>query len=497
MTQSAKEILERDESESLRVRAMDLEAKETSVIRAIQKDKEENKIYHFRTPNPPQKELLDAWLDWYLKVFTFTGANRIGKTTIGTVLAYCTMFGFFPWSRQKMKFPHRKPRKVRYIGQDWEKHIMRVVTPALKEWWPKQRPLSIRKNNVGAEAFLVDEETGSSLEIMSNKQDADLHEGWEGDLIVYDEPPKRDIRVANARGLVDRNGRELFCMTLLKEAWVDQEVIKARLEDGAPDPTVFNVHGEIYDNVGFGLTQEGVELFSKKLKPEERDARLLGVPSYMSGLVLPQFSRQTHILKSPPAKIPLDWILDIHIDFHPSKPWAVIFKAVDARGFHYIIDEIWDNGSWKAIGEETIRRIRATGCRVSNIIIDPLSKGDKNSDLNEESVFDKLHDLFYSYGYSLRTASKDKSGGIHIIQGLLITENKMPALFFFPNLKRTIMEIEGWMYDDKGIPLKENDDMVEGLYRLCLLDTQYEEMEDEDENDYHYQREEVNQITGY
>ena len=96
-------------------------------------------------------------------------------------------------------------------------------------------------------------------------EEDDVFEGWEGDLVIYDEPPRRNVRIANARGLIDRNGKELFCMTLLKEAWVDREVIKARNDDGSPDLSVFNVNADIYSNVGFGITQNGVKEFIKKL----------------------------------------------------------------------------------------------------------------------------------------------------------------------------------------------------------------------------------------
>ena len=47
-------------------------------------------------------------------------------------------------------------------------------------------------------------------------------------------------------------------------------------------------------------------------------------------------------------------------------------------------------------------------------------------------------------------------------------------LFFFDDLVRTIYEIEGWMYDkDTQKPAKEDDDMMENLYRLLLLKTQW------------------------
>ena len=91
-----------------------------------------------------------------------------------------------------------------------------------------------------------------------------------------------------------------------------------------------------------------------------------------------------------------------------------------------------------------------------------------------------MYNLFASFNYRLATATKDKEGGIAMIEDLLWTENEMPALFFSNKLRVTIPQIEGWMYDEKGKPLKEEDDMPENLYRIILQDTQYEPLEDED-----------------
>jgi len=166
--------------------------------------KHDNLIEFFNTKampaNPLQKELLEAWMEPRNKVFTYTGANRIGKTTIGAIIAFATMIGEWPWDHTRLPFTHAEPRKIRYVGQDWEKHVNQVLQPALKKWWPKTRKVKIKKNTLGVDALWTDERTKSTLEIMSNKQDSELHEGWEGDLIIYDEPPKRDIRVANSRG---------------------------------------------------------------------------------------------------------------------------------------------------------------------------------------------------------------------------------------------------------------------------------------------------------
>jgi len=455
-------------------RLKDLEAREVEIMRQMKSYRDDNKIEFFNRPNPLQEMLLNAWDNLHYKVFTFTGANRIGKTTIGTVIAYSVLFGYWPWDKdKKIYFPHNKPRKIRYIGQDWEKQIKAVVLPELEKWWPRNRIVKKKKNNQGIDAFWVDELTGGSIEIMSNGQESELHEGWSGDLIVFDEPPKRDIRVANARGLIDRQGRELFCMTLLKEAWVDREVIKAVDKDGRPDTTVFNVTGDISNNIGFGITQEGVDQFIKTLTADEYDARIKGLPSYMSGLVYPAFSRHIHLRER--FKIPLDWIIDIAIDIHPRVEQAVLFCAVSPRGDKYLCNEIWGHGDGNWVADEVVGCIKYCNYRIGTIIIDPLSKGDGN---NENTVFDKIQKKLWAHGFLLKVASKDKSSGILEVKNHLKGPNKEPSLFIFNDLVRTIFEIEGYMYDkETQKPVDKDDHMMENLYRLMLLDTQWTQID--------------------
>lgn len=414
----------------------------------------------------------------YQDVSAVINANT-GKTTIGAIIAINTAAGKWLWSGEKIFFPHNKPRKIRYIGQDWEKHIKAVVIPALREWWPANRPVSVKKNSLGVEAFWVDETTGSTIEVMSNNQEPDLHEGWHGDLIVYDEPPRREIRVANARGLIDRLGRELFCMTLLKEAWVDREVIKARNADGSPDTSVYNIHADIYANIGYGVTEEGVEQFKKTLTADEISARIDGKPAYMSGLVAKNFDRKLHLKKR--FEVPLDWVVDIAIDIHPRKEQAVLFVATSDRNFRYAVDEIWDHGDGTWVAEQIIRRIKRAGYRVGSIICDPLAKGDAN---NENTTFDKIDKVLAQHGYYLRVASKDKQSGIIELNNHLLGPNQEPSLFFFNDLVRTIYEIEGWQYDkETQKPAKVSDDMMENLYRILLLDTKYEPPGEEEQEE--------------
>lgn len=420
--------------------------------------------------------------------------HNSGKTTTGVWLALSVVFGEYVWNPGAvLGFPHKRPRKVRIVGQDWEKHIKTVIEPKLDEWWPKSRPVEKKKNNVGVYAFWKDQITGSTLEIMSNRQESELFEGWDGDFVYYDEPCKREIRVACARGLVDRQGREYFGMTLLGEAWISREIIKARTEAGEPDDTVLNVNATIYDNLGYGVTQEGIDQFAKSLTDNEKEARLLGKPAYLSGLVWPQFSRDLHVKKR--FAVPLDWLVDIQIDFHPAKPWAVSFMATDPLGFKYIVDEIWEKGNPKYIAEQIVRKIRANNYRVESAIeIDPLAKGDSNNDF---TVYDKIYQALASYGYMLGTGSKDKDNGIIMVRDLLLSENGMPGLYVFSDCVKTVAQIEDYMFDpETGKPEKKNDDFCEVLYRNVLRNTSWYERSDP-EADRYRDKPKSNSIAGY
>ncbi len=448
-----------------------------------------NKIEYFNRPNPIQAALIDAFLDPRYRVLVCTMGNRGGKTTILTILAFATMFGKLPWNNQELVFSHKSPRKVRLVGQDWESHIKTVLEPKLTEWWPKNRAVEVKKNNIGVRAFWKDLQTGSTLQILSNQSESDVGEGWDGDLIGYDEPPKRSMRIACARGLVDRGGKEIFSMTLLKEAWVSREVMKAVDEDGNPDRTIFTISGSTYDNLGYGLTKENIEQYRKTLNPDEEQARIWGIPSYMSSLIWP-IDRKLHVRER--FRVPMHWIVDWAIDFHPAKPWACMAVATDERNFKYVIDEIWEHGTPEYIADSIVRKIIDGKYRIANIIIDPLSRGDGN---NEDTVYERMQKVFMSYGFVMRVGSKEKENGITIIKDFLRAQNGIPGLYFFHDCKKTIQQCEDWIYDPETLkPSKKDDDMPENLYRIGLLNTQWWEQE---EYEPRRERQSRNAVTGY
>jgi hypothetical protein len=483
----------------IRAKAVELEG----VNQQIAEDMAGNRLYYFGRkgsslqPNPLQERLLNAWMKPEYKIFCYTGANRIGKTALGSIIAHLTLFGKLPWDDTDLSylFPHNKPRKVRYIGQDWQSHIKGVVIPALKEWWPKDRKVKTKGNGILTDTDWTDVESGSTLKVMSNLQDSDLHEGEFVDLVIFDEPPKRDIWIANARGLVDRQGRALFNMTLLKEAWVHTDIIKRMNPDGSPDRSVFAVDGDIYVNVGYGITKEGVDEFAKNLTEDEKQARLKGKPSYLSGLVCKNFDRHKHIVER--FDIPTNWIVDIAIDTHPRKEHAVLYTAVSPQQNKYCCFEIWKHGSGTDVGDWIARIVNRNALRVGRVIIDPLAKGDSN---NPNTTYDKIAMVLARHNMVVETATKDKGSGIIEINNHLKGPNNEPSLFFFNDLRICNKQVENWMYDDKGEnegkPSKKDDDMCENLYRTLLLDTEYYPPEYDGGDDEPDERD-IDEETGY
>jgi hypothetical protein len=370
-------------------------------------------------------------------------------------------------------FPHTFPRKIRYIGQKWESHVNQVVVPEMEKWWPKSREVKTRRNVIGIKWIWVDVETESTVYIMSNDQSISAFDGWFGDSIKYDEPCKRDIYVANATRLVDRDGKECFAMTLLAEAWIHREVIKKVDEKGKPDPSIYNNDGTSYDNVGFGLkSKKSIETLKNKLRPEEIQARIYGKPSYLSGIIFGRFNRQIHLVER--FKVPVDWPVDIAIDFHPKVEQAVLFQATDSWNMKWLVEEIWDHGNYEDIGYEILRRIKLRGYRVNRIIIDPATKGQGENVAIEKSVFEKFSDFFFRFGYDLETGSKRRTDGIILCNERLYGLNRQAGVKVFSDLVRYIWEIEGWMYDPKTQkPVDKDDHMMENWGRLELLDTSY------------------------
>ena len=192
---------------------------------------------------------------------------------------------------------------------------------------------------------------------------------------------------------------------------------------------------------------------------------------------------------------PKIWVLiDIAIDIGIAKPHDILFMATDEKGLKYVIFEEEVRGTGTDIGECIIRKINRYNLRVNRVICDPLAKADQN---NENSVWEKIDACLNRHGLYLEPGSKDKEDGIIAINNYLKTVNKLPALFIFEDCIKVIRQMLNWVRDkDTGKPSKKDDDQCENLYRLMLLETVWEEVQEvsyEEDN----KRIGADSVTGY
>jgi hypothetical protein len=466
-------------------------------LKKLRAYEEKNKIMYLGDPekgylgpfglwvlNQLQKQLINALASGKFNIFLYTGANRIGKTFITFICIYSLMTGKFPWEPEERTgwlwelYGWKPPIKIRWIGGDWEKQIKTVLIPKIKELWPASHPLEVRKNNIGVEANWLETRNGSTIEIMSNKTESILMEGWHGHVVAFDEPPKQDVRDACARGLVDTCGIEIYAMTLLSEPWVVQKVQYKTLPDGKLDPKVFFIEGVMKDNVGFGITQRGVDDYASKLDPEMVKIRIFGKSAFSSSKLL-HIRREVHYI--PRFDIPSYWMVDIAIDIGIAKAHDILFLATSPTGRKYLIQEAEIPGDGTELGQEIIRIIENKNYRANRFICDPLAKGDKHGGATENTTWAKIDSILGMYGHLLELGSKDKADGILKINSLLSSKYGEPSLYVFDDLRKATMQLDSWITDKDGVPKKyranelPGDDQCENTYRLVMLETIYSE----------------------
>ena len=463
--------------EQYEARKQELLEEIAEIQRREEQYRKDNAIEFFE-PWPYQNRILD-YIDIGKMVITLQGANGIGKSHLGGFILGSAGLGVRPWDGKPTRWG-RNPVKMRVICSDWEKHADKVIVPKLHECFPKGT-YTTSKNNVGVEAFWKFPDTGSTIEILTDKQDTRDHEGWEGDLVWADEPFSRDKFVANLRGLRKGKGLFLITLTMTSEFWIWDDIINN------PDPAYARVIG-ITQNDAPHLDEEYKRTFAASLTEREKIARVYGGCMNLIDLVWPEFrldpidGKISHIIDD--FNVFTDWPVVPIIDYHPSAPQAIGYYAVDPHDRSYVIDEEWGpNWSPEMTADAIIRKKKQNAWRTKDVFIDPLSKGDtayiKNRGIEIPDAFTVIEEkLWKDERIELHIASKDQASGIVNIRKILKDVNGLPMLFFFRSLigktekEGHIWEIQRWTYGENGKP-KENFHFMENLYRMTLTGIKY------------------------
>lgn len=418
------------------------------------------------------------------------------------------------------------PVNIIITGEDWKLHLGRVIVPELKKWSPVNF-YKTKKNEQGVE-FYWEWMNGSTFTLMSYTQEDDLFESFRAQGAWEDEPPPKSKHTALSRGLLLDNGKTLMTLTPLKEAWIlDDVVLSGRKDIGIVDnlmitdnPDLYNsdlavlrsmglderqsqeffdkllyddkekdlpvtdkghsaevylenhVHPSLYENIA----KLKILKFIKDIDPPDVPPRVFGRFKSLVGRVLKQFDTNIHVVK--PFDVPTDWPVTVMIDFHLNTPQAISYWAVNRQDIHYCVRETWNNLSASEIADDIIRNMKAFGWKCRDAFIDPLSKGDTayvrnmlGSDVKD--AFSTIYDKLSVHGITLHVASKDKDSGIKNVQEALRGVNGLPTCYVFETCERHLYEVQRWVFDDNGKPIKENDHFMENWYRYFLTGAKY------------------------
>lgn len=430
------------------------------------------------------------------------GTNRSGKSTTGIVDDCADCFGFRPWELpQELKYKGmdfilknlhlipqsartfiKIPARVIIIAEDWDKadEIFVKGTPEraglLTRFVPEDalacKP-KVHQSGVQCEWTF---KNGSTIQIDTEKSYINNPKSFEGgqyDKVHYDEPKKRELRDALARGLVDTNGYESFTLTPVKGAqWIKNEVF----DKAGINRDVQNFFFHAKDNPH--ISQTGFANFLSKLDVHNRKVRGEGEWDHLSGLVYKEFS-SAHVKDGGNMCDPFDtdekkaWLkenatLYVSIDPHPKNPMTALLMVADSKKRLTVIDELYVAALIPEFCDLLQSRFLFWGLQPQEIIIDPLAF--------ENDPRDGLcwADDFINAGLFVQPAPKRKAAGILATQ----KEFKSRNLVIASNCERTVWELQNYLYREPTAQYKidhekavdKDDHCVECLYRLVLIE---------------------------
>ncbi len=436
------------------------------------------------------------------KLRLFEAGNKVGKSTAGMIEGISFSLGYKPWLPEDhpgRNTPVPVPNTGRIIAEDFPTGVQQNVMSLMKEWRPVgEMPHGekwFKKNQAGyvAQIFF---NNGSIIHLMSYDQDSEKFEGVDWDWTMYNEPPPREVFIANERGKIARSGYSWMAYTPLKEPWIHDEIVSKVDEDDNSQ----QFRGTIWDNwigtkfesahtgkVHRGmLSLEDIQEFEKRLTPSERRSRIFGEWQHLEGLIFGEFDTMRdektgekieHIVDDYIPAREVMWIEGI--DPHDKKPTCMLFAFVDAEDNVWFVDQLVMEGkSVPEMADEIMqKRADLRYLKPSWTVMDVKAGGWDLAGSRSAEAIESFETQFancgiYTIGSDSRPGTMDSS--IKIVREYLRTEYNVrtkrqePKARFMRKLAVAaetnrglygcIHQMKRWMWTDKGEPEKKFDD---------------------------------------
>ncbi|MBI2594748.1 MAG: hypothetical protein HYW38_00600 [Candidatus Colwellbacteria bacterium] len=310
----------------------------------------------------PKAGLQDAFHRSNKKIRLLVTGNRGGKTTCITIEAIWLALGIHP------HHPIPVPNRGKLYGESYPA-IMESIKMKFDEWCPliylhPTRPYS--KNQLG-QITGVNFKNGSIIRFGTYDQQAEKSESSNWHYVGFDEPPGRNLYIANLRAITDFGGIMWFSMTPLSEPWIYDEL-------WIPGITGEKKHIECFnwstDKNPF-LNKEGMELFFSEMTEDEKEVRFKGKFMRLKGLVIDTYDPELSDVE--PFILDSGFCIYEGLDPHPRKPNATLWKAINRDGFRYAVRELYFDGGiyeWGQRIAEVRRELRSHGAHFTRSIAD-------------------------------------------------------------------------------------------------------------------------------
>ncbi len=425
------------------------------------------------------------------------GGNRSGKSEFCSKEVAAFALGarlWLPEDDPDYLTGRKGPQKILCVGESFNEQVKKVLVPKMLggfieetgETVPGSLPAAeikgTKKNQQGVTTF-IELRNGSQLHFQSYDQDPALFESTDFDVVWFDEPMPYSIWIPVQRGLVDRMGVTICAMTPLREPWIHQKIVKRE------DVSVYVFYTQ--DNVGFGLSQAGVDDFARNLDENEKRTRLRGEFFHLQGLVYDLYVRNSHIYRQPREKllekgpdgrflIPHDWGVTMAIDPHPRTPHHAVWVVARPDERLIVVGELRapeGNNNVAEFAKQILNYernfLRVHSDRIRRLI-DPSAK--IKNPVDGRSMWD----VFCDAGIYTVNGSKNRDGCIAMTKEHLRyspEEGIYPTLFFCDDLPGIHDELGQYIWDDwttrtgqykteKQVPRDKDDHFIENLHRI-------------------------------
>ncbi len=358
-----------------------------------------------RDPNPPPGvyDGQEAFHRSNATVRIVVTGNRWGKTTASALEAFQIALGIHP--HKKIPVPNRGK-----IYSESYSMLMETFAKKIDEWLPEKYLAKKRGRHLNNNGQLVGLNFANGSEIRFGTYDQSIAkaEGSNWHYVAFDEPPPRELYIANFRGIVDFAGIIWITATPLSEPWLFDDLWEPGLTGKKKYVQCFD--GTMDDNIF--VPPEIRKLYFDEMTPAEREVRFYGKFRKLEGLVIDTYDSFVHDVN--PFKLGADFSIYEGIDPHPGKAHAVLWKAINERNERYVVRELkFDGGMAEFAREISLVRedLRSEGAEVVCSVSDTsLNQKDLHFKINQ---YDELRRYLRECGEHLMPQMAGKRDWLH------------------------------------------------------------------------------------